>query len=95
MAFNTPKDGQPVNYFRVYKTVEDSIVDHTIFLKSNKRYTAAGVFAAKTPQTQAQCLQNAGYAEGAGYASKLNQIIKDYNLEILDTLEISSKKKIF
>jgi flagellum-specific peptidoglycan hydrolase FlgJ len=92
MAFNTPKDGQPVNFFRVYETAKDSVADHSKFLKVNSRYAKAGVFKATTPEMQALSLQKAGYAEGANYAGMLMQIIKDYNLTALD--EDSKKKSI-
>ncbi len=89
MAFNTPKDGQPVNYFRVYQNATDSIKDHNNFLITNKRYTNGGVFTAKTPELQALALQKSGYAEGTdgkggGYADKLIAIINNYNLKELD-----------
>lgn len=95
MAFSTPKDGQPVNYFRVYSSVKDSIADHSAFLIKNTRYAKAGVFTAKTPEEQAWALQKAGYAEGndgkgGGYADKLITIINGYNLKALDEL---AKKK--
>jgi flagellum-specific peptidoglycan hydrolase FlgJ len=89
MAFNTPKDGQPVNYFRVYDSVQDSIADHTKFLQVNQRYTKGGVFTATTPEAQALALQKSGYAEGndgkgGGYAQSLINLIKNYNLKELD-----------
>lgn len=93
MAFNTPKDGQPVNYFRVYPTVKDSIKDHTDFLIKNPRYTKSGVFDAKTPFEQLSAIEAGKYAEGANYARKMAQIIKDYNLEALDREAETLKKK--
>lgn len=89
MAFSTPKDGKPVNLFRVYPTVQDSVKDHTNFLLKNSRYSKAGVFAAKTPEEQAVALQKAGYAEGkdgkgGGYADALIGLIKAYHLKDLD-----------
>lgn len=73
--------------FRAYKSVADSIKDHTYFLKTNNRY--AKVFQAQTPQAQALELQNAGYATDPGYANKLISLINQYNLTDLD-----SKKKL-
>lgn len=89
MAFSTPKDGKPVNYFRVYSSVYDSIKDHSEFLLKNPRYARGGVFTASTPEGQAWALQKSGYAEGndgkgGGYADKLIKLIKDYNLKALD-----------
>ena len=93
MAFNTPKDGQPVNYFRVYPSVKDSIVDHTNFLKVNPRYTKAGVFDAKSPAEQLLALQKSGYAESQTYAQELAKIIKNYALEELDKVQVVKKKR--
>lgn len=89
MAFNTPKDGKPVNYFRVYATPLDSIKDHTKFLLENSRYRKAGVFDAKNYKDQAIALQKAGYAEGndgkgGGYADSLIKLIEAYKLYELD-----------
>ena len=84
MAFNTPKDGKPVSYFRVYKNVIDSIKDHTNFLVKNKRYTNAGLFKARTPEEQTAALQKAGYSESPTYNLALNKLISAYNLKKLD-----------
>lgn len=84
VALNTPKDGKPVSYFRVYPTVQDSLNDHTAFLLKNPRYTKHGVFQAKSPQEQALALQKAGYSESPTYANALLKIIKAYGLERLD-----------
>ena len=75
--------------FRKYDSVEASIRDHTHFLQNNSRYKKAGVFKAKTPEQQAQALQNAGYATAPGYAAALINIINSYNLKSLD-----EKKKL-
>jgi mannosyl-glycoprotein endo-beta-N-acetylglucosaminidase/stage II sporulation protein P len=87
MAFNTPNDAKPVSYFRVYKTVKDSIADHTKFLQVNSRYKTAGVFTAKTPEEQTDALAKAGYSEKPypQYATGLNAMIKGYNLKKLDS----------
>lgn len=75
--------------FRSYASLADSIRDHTYFLQVNARYTAAGVFTAKTPQDQCKALQKAGYATDPNYANTLIGIIKTNNLESLD-----QKKKL-
>ena len=98
LAFSTPKDGKPVNYFRVYVTPLDSIKDHTKFLLENSRYKKAGVFDAKNYREQAIALQKSGYAEGSdgkggGYADSLIKLIEDYKLYELDKgKEIIEKK---
>lgn len=72
--------------FRAYRSVQDSISDHTYFLQQNARYTNAGVFSATTPEAQAHALKAAGYATDPQYAYKLINIINNYNLKTLDTI---------
>ena len=67
--------------FRVYKTPQDSFKDYVDFLQSNDRYAKAGVFDATDVQSQAQALQNAGYATNPNYAALINSVansIADY-----------------
>lgn len=94
-SFNTPNDGKPISYFRVYPTVKDSIVDHTKFLQLNSRYKTAGVFAAKTPEEQTDALAKAGYSEQPypNYATALNAMITGYNLKKLDSGCVKKKLK--
>jgi flagellum-specific peptidoglycan hydrolase FlgJ len=75
---------QITDAFRAYKSVEDSIRDHSYFLRQNPRYALAGVFESPTPEAQAKALQRAGYATDPLYAEKLISIIKTYKLETLD-----------
>jgi flagellum-specific peptidoglycan hydrolase FlgJ len=84
MAFNTPKDGKPVSYFRVYSSPLDSIKDHTAFMLNNKRYTTHGVFRATTPEAQIDALAKAGYSESHTYATALKAMVNAYNLKQLD-----------
>ncbi len=70
----TPNAKTINDYFRVYNAPEDSIADYVRFLKSNPRYANAGVFNAKNPQEQANLLQKAGYATGAGYGKLVGDI---------------------
>jgi flagellum-specific peptidoglycan hydrolase FlgJ len=84
MAFNTPKDGKPINYFRVYNAPIDSIRDHSKFLLENKRYRDAGAFTATTPEDQIKAIAAAGYAEGKNYAATVIALINAYNLKALD-----------
>lgn len=79
--------GSPGTYrepFRQYETIADSIKDHNHFLINNPRYRNAGVFAAATPEAQAQALQAAGYATDPRYAEKLISIINANNLKRID-----------
>ena len=84
MAFNTPKDGKPISYFRVYATPLDSIKDHTQFMLNNKRYTTHGVFKATSPEAQIDALAAAGYSESPTYAKALKAMVNAYNLKKLD-----------
>lgn len=85
VALSTPKDGKPVNLFRVYSTVLDSLKDHSLFLLKNPRYKTNGVFNATTPQAQAQALQKSGYSESATYGAALIGLVKAYGLDKLDS----------
>ena len=79
-----------VDTFRKYNSIEDSINDHGKFLKENKRYEENGLFSAKHYTTQAQALEDAGYATKKNdkgeliYADVLINVIRNYNLQLLD-----------
>jgi flagellum-specific peptidoglycan hydrolase FlgJ len=68
--------------FRSYKSIADSIKDHTYFLQQYNRYKP--VFEAKTFEDQAQALQKAGYATATNYAKSLINLIKQNSLSELD-----------
>jgi flagellum-specific peptidoglycan hydrolase FlgJ len=57
------------DWFRSYKSIGEAVEDKVNFLKSNKRYAAAGVFDAKTPEQYFSALQKAGYATDPNYVS--------------------------
>lgn len=84
VSLSTPRDGKPVNYFRVYATPLDSLNDHTGFLLNNSRYKSSGVFNAKTPLEQTQALQRSGYSESPRYGAALMKLITAYRLDKLD-----------
>lgn len=84
ISLATPRDGKPVNYFRVYPSALDSLKDHTQFLLRNSRYASSGVFTAKTPLEQTQALQRSGYSESPNYGAALMRLIRAYGLEKLD-----------
>ena len=71
--------------FRAYNSIDESIIDRANFLKSNSRYTKAGVFSATTPEAQAKALKAAGYATDPNYASALTNLIKGSKLDRFDT----------
>ncbi|MGL4913607.1 MAG: glycoside hydrolase family 73 protein, partial [Romboutsia sp.] len=83
-------DDKIVASFRVYNSIEDSIRDHGKFLSENKRYGEHGLFTAKHYTTQAQALEDAGYSTkkddkgNAIYADMLINLIRNYNLQLID-----------
>ncbi len=72
------------SYFRAYNSFEESISDHSAFLKQNSRYTMGGVFSSRNYVEQAYAIQNSGYASDPNYASTLISIIETYNLYEFD-----------
>jgi flagellum-specific peptidoglycan hydrolase FlgJ len=70
--------------FRSYKTLWEGFADRVKFLQVNPRYAKAGVFAARTPEEQAQALLKAGYATDPNYPKKLIEIVNNYNLKQYD-----------
>lgn len=77
--------------FRVYSNKNQSIKDHAKFLVDNQRYKKYGVFEAKTYIEQAYALQNADYStaeDNSGqkrYAKDLIELIRQYNLQLIDS----------
>lgn len=65
--------------FRTYDSWEGSVLDHSQFLRENRRYTNAGFFIASDKLDYAEAaraLQRAGYATDPNYATKLISIIE-------------------
>lgn len=57
--------------FRAYDTPLEAFKDFVLFLKSNERYTKAGVFTAKNYSDQIRAIAKAGYAASPTYAASL------------------------
>lgn len=80
-----------VGAFRSYKDLKSSIKDHGLFLWENERYSANGLFEAKSYKEQAQALENAGYSTAKDeegnliYGDKLIRVIQENNLMLYDT----------
>ena len=72
--------------FRKYNTPIESFIDYVKFLKSNPRYSSAGVFTAKTAQEQSAALVKAGYATNPSYA-KLIDAVADGFKKYIPTLK--------
>jgi len=65
--------------FRKYPTTKAGFEDYKNFLKTNPRYTKAGVFSATTPAAQAQALQAAGYATDPNYSKLLINVMNGFS----------------
>ena len=91
MATSENYNDKIMDNFRVYKTKEDSIVDYGVFLNKNSRYRENGVFSATTYIPQAKAIEKAGYSTKSDkdgkqlYSSLLTNVIKDNNLQLIDT----------
>lgn len=77
--------------FRKYNSLKDSILDHNLFLKVNKRYGDA--LKATTPESQARLIHKAGYATDPNYSDKIISMIKKYNLKQYDDEILAAKSK--
>ncbi|KEI87065.1 mannosyl-glycoprotein endo-beta-N-acetylglucosamidase [Clostridium botulinum] len=86
--------------FRYYSSKKDSIKDYANFLVKNKRYRENKVFRATEYKTQAKAIEKAGYSTKKDkdgnllYSSLLGKIIREYNLQLIDSKiqeEISKK----
>ena len=75
--------------FRKYNSVEDSISDRINWMKKMPIYNLVG--EARTPETQAQEIQNAGYATDPNYSNKLISLIEKYDLKQFDKNRNSMK----
>lgn len=66
------------DYFRSYPSYDDSLKDHGKFFHDNKRYSK--VIGLTDYKKQARAIQAAGYATDPKYASKLIQLVEQYEL---------------
>lgn len=68
--------------FRKYKSLADSIADHALFLRNNKRYSKA--FECGNGCEFAEAIAKAGYATDPAYSALLIAIIKQHKLDQYD-----------
>ena len=68
--------------FRAYDTWEESVTDHSAFLKANKRYKE--VIGETDYKKACYAIKAAEYATDPDYAEKLIKIIEQYNLTEFD-----------
>ena len=73
--------------FRAYDSIEESIADHSAYLRGAKNGSALryrGVIGNKDYTATLRLIKNGGYATDPNYVSKLVSIIKRYNLTKYD-----------
>ena len=64
------------DYFRKYKTPEESFTDHAKFFERNRRYRAA-LCVKHDPFLFAEAIAKAGYATDPDYTRKLHSVIRE------------------
>ncbi len=79
-------DETPDECFRVYTTVEDSYRAHSDFLRGRERYQSLFELDPTDYKGWAKGLRRAGYATDPGYATKLINLIEDFQLYRFDTM---------
>ncbi len=67
--------------FRKYLSAKHSYIDHSNFLKENKRYSALFVLSPTDYAAWAYGLKRCGYATNPQYAKKLIKTIEDFKLQ--------------
>jgi len=70
--------------FRSYSKVEDSYIDHSMFLITRKRYESLFYLSLSDYKGWANGLKSAGYATNPKYAEQLTQLIEELELYKLD-----------
>jgi LysM repeat protein len=77
--------------FRTYKTVEESFIDHSIFLSKRKYYVSLFDLDIHDYKGWAYGLQKCNYATDKSYGAKLVQLIETYELYKLDRAKIAEE----
>ena len=79
-------DETPDECFRVFPTVEDSYRAHSDFLRGRERYKELFDLDPTDYKGWARGLRRAGYATDPGYATKLINLIEDFQLYRYDSM---------
>lgn len=79
--------------FRAYPSVEDSYLDHALFLSQRKYYVSLFSLDIYDYKSWAHGLQKCGYATDKLYGSKLVHIIETYGLNKYDKAKITDKQQ--
>ena len=77
-------DDEKGECFRKYEAVEESYLDHSLFLLSKERYANLFKLEKTDYEGWAKGLKKAGYATDPAYPNKLIQLIETYNLTYYD-----------
>jgi LysM repeat protein len=80
--------------FRVYSDAKNSYIDHSEFLKRNKRYEFLFSYSSDDYRNWAHGLKQAGYATSSSYAENLIRIIEDEKLFELDKQKLGKENMI-
>lgn len=75
--------------FRAYDSWEESVEDHSAFLKANKRYKE--VIGETDYKKVCEAIKAAGYATDPDYAEKLVKLIEDYELTEFDGAAVNQE----
>lgn len=75
--------------FRAYDSWEESVEDHSAFLKANKRYKE--VIGETDYKKVCEAIKAAGYATDPDYVEKLVKLIEDYELTEFDGAAVSQE----
>lgn len=78
--------------FRVYKSAEESFVDHSKFLTEKKRYAKLFELKITDYKSWAKGLKDAGYATNPKYPQLLIDLIEDLKLNELDILGVPNNE---
>ncbi|HRP90960.1 MAG TPA: glucosaminidase domain-containing protein [Edaphocola sp.] len=77
----TYTDDRKDECFRKYNNDSSSYIDHSDFLKTNKRYAGLFTLDVKDYSSWAKELKRCGYATNPNYAQKIIDLIERYNLQ--------------
>lgn len=84
-------DDEANECFRTYKTVEESYIDHSLFLAKRKYYVSLFDLDIHDYKGWAHGLQKCGYATDKSYGVKLVKLIETYELYKLDRAKVIEK----
>lgn len=84
-------DDEANECFRTYKSVEESYIDHSLFLARRKYYVSLFDLDVHDYKGWAHGLQKCGYATDKSYGVKLVQLIETYELHKFDRMKVKAK----